>query len=426
MFSWVSNAASNVTGTAPQLAQFLSLAFGKGGSWTWTLGPGSPTLTVNGLIDSMGSQLIGQDWEITWGPAVYQNNDDNEADNALVVVYSPSQDSYVVAMAGTNPASAFDWVLEDAKVGPKAMVDFPLTDLSAPPVGGLTNPLVQQVTLGTATGIYNLLTQMVDQNGDTLDLAGYLTALKPASGHSGSKIIFTGHSLGGALSPTLAYQLLPSLTSWTTNGGSVCAMPTAGPTPGNGMFALKWGLHFGPTPVTSNTGNQVTTLNTPIFDVQDVVPCAWAHVIDLIDSYTTITYPNPACQAYFYDFNTKSVPVTLQTQTMELANEESSSTNKIATYFGGIATAAQGLGTAALVARLLNTKGLTGSFPLTYWNKTGGTGGTGGWSQYSLPTSTVTTSGPFLDAVALIHVWHYFQFFGIDPTQVTRTIQPAS
>src|SRR5258706_11710147 len=56
-------------------------------------------------------------WEVIWGPAIYQAPASDRADNVMVVFQAEAGSAVpgqlVVGIAGTNPYSAFDWILED-------------------------------------------------------------------------------------------------------------------------------------------------------------------------------------------------------------------------------------------------------------------------------------------------------------------------
>ncbi|NJL82711.1 MAG: hypothetical protein HC890_06655 [Chloroflexaceae bacterium] len=67
------------------------------------------------LADSEVQDLIGS-WELVWGPVV--DSFDSESINTMFIARlvgsSPTQ--YVVAIAGTNGKSKFDWIFEDFSV----------------------------------------------------------------------------------------------------------------------------------------------------------------------------------------------------------------------------------------------------------------------------------------------------------------------
>src|SRR5688572_22488944 len=84
VLSVLSNGAASKTGTPSQLEQILSQSIG------------------DALSNSTFTDLIGTDWSVVWGPVVSQASGSRYADNAMFVAHSPSQNAYVVAIAGTN------------------------------------------------------------------------------------------------------------------------------------------------------------------------------------------------------------------------------------------------------------------------------------------------------------------------------------
>ncbi|WP_010545581.1 hypothetical protein [Sphingomonas elodea] len=388
LFSVYANAASSIEGTAPQLAGLLGLALDQGGSWS----NGTQTYAVRGLLNEIGGQLYGGDWEVAWGPAVYQPANTRYAANAMAVLYSKALDLHVVATAGTNMDDIYDWFREDLPLGPNAMVDFPVS-LATPPKGGAANGTVPQVSLGTAQGIYDLLVNMVDQNGVTVSLLDYLSGLTPGIAGT-STILFVGHSLGGALSATLPLQVLATIKdwAWTAQGGKVDAMPTAAPTPGNQLFSNLWASQLQPVPVAGTAAaNQVTALNVPIEDAVDLVPHAWTNIF--------AETQDPSDPYYFFD--STLIPPTLGSLTVKLGG-------LLAPPVALAARAAQQNGEGALIAKLPNVQQLQPSFPISYWNAA-----TQAFASYSLPPAPVTDIPTFKTMLFMVHVWQYFQFFGI-------------
>jgi hypothetical protein len=75
------------------------------------------------LADPAVQKQIGSDWTVAWGPStvVVGPNTVNwqvgiatfTATNSAYVVHSQSQNRYVLAIAGTNPSSWSDWIVED-------------------------------------------------------------------------------------------------------------------------------------------------------------------------------------------------------------------------------------------------------------------------------------------------------------------------
>ncbi len=388
LFSVYANAASSIGGSAPQLAALLDLALDRGGEWT----NGKHTYAVRGLLGEIGDQLYGSDWSVAWGPAIYQPAKTRHAANAVAVLHSASLDLYVVATAGTNMDDVYDWFREDLAVGPNAMVDFPIS-LAKPPVGGKANSAGQQIDLGTACGIYNLLKNVEDSTGHTRSLIDFLAQLKPTSS-AGGTIVFVGHSLGGALSAALPLQVLASIDNWgwTAQGGRVCAMPTAAPTPGNQAFSTAWGKALPPLPVADTApSNQVKTLNTPVENAIDLVPHAWTNLYARTQ--------NAADPFYFSNFTL--APPGLASLTVRLDFT-------LAVGMAGLAAKAQLDGDAALMAKLPNVQLLQPSFPITYWDPAQQMFG-----SYNLPPLPVSDLERFETVLFMVHVWQYFPFFGI-------------
>lgn len=405
LFSMVSNYSCTQTGARQELAEFLTLAAGTGGQWKPRKGE---PVTVNGFLANTGQQLIGQDWSIVWGPAICVRSG-RRAQNAMLVVYSPSQNTYVVAIAGTNMYSWYDWIFEDGMVGGKLMAHFPVNTGKVAPLPVAANAGVAQVSWGTAIGINNLLERMYDANGRNIRLDRFLMGLQ---GTPGARIIFTGHSLGGALSSSLALQMLPQLDgNWISKGGQVVVMPTAGPSPGNGKFSAAWGGAFPPVSVQVNQGNQVNQLNAPCIDSQDVVPHAWDYILTE-DPVVPTGYPTLSTPYYVFDTSGWLKKI-VQTQLGKLDN--STRVPWVMPLLDVIKKASAN-GQGGHMQRLPNAKIFTGKFPVTVWSSKGDC-----WGAYDVPEGNVFgSSGQFLDGVGMVHVWQYHQFFALNPQDVVR------
>ncbi|MEV0338208.1 hypothetical protein AB0H49_04195 [Nocardia sp. NPDC050713] len=134
-------------------------------------------------------EIIGG-WEIVWGPGVALSDTDLYAVNALYMVRSTEDRSrYVIAMAGSSDALVFDWLVEDSFI------------LQTP---WFANSAAWH-TIGTAIGVKTLLGIRPSglRPGAGHTLPEFLSALDDKA----IDLTVTGHSLGGALSPTLALFL---------------------------------------------------------------------------------------------------------------------------------------------------------------------------------------------------------------------------
>lgn len=219
------------------------------------------SLIVNTVMQNSTIQgLLGTDWQQVWGPVVFSNLPTAStvvADNTMMLYYSPSQSLVVIAIAGTNADSIFDWDSED----------FSITTLVpwSTVVGGCNGiPAKAGVSAGTALGLSKLLTMTDTNRGNVSMLSALGTLLSTSAG--GLQLAVSGHSLGGALSPSMALylnDLQQNSGTWNSskNVTSVTAWPTAGPTPGDADFA-------------SHLSGGVTTY-TSVYNSIDVVPHAW-------------------------------------------------------------------------------------------------------------------------------------------------------
>lgn len=194
---------------------------------------------------------IGE-WELVWGPVVDVSPlpiiGDFLAINTMYIARSSgATPQYVVAIAGTNEVSKFDWLIEDFWVD--KTVTWPYL-----PSGSETNP---QISDGTNFGLNKLL-GMQDNGQSARD---YLQA--NATETSGTSVMVTGHSLGGALSPSYALYLHDTAADWNADGNAtIFCQPTAGPTPGDENFATYYDDALG-----SKTNR--------VWNKFDMVPHAW-------------------------------------------------------------------------------------------------------------------------------------------------------
>lgn len=246
-------------------------------------------------------QYIGQ-WEVVWGPSIYQAPKDvgGHYDNAMYVAANADKSIYVVAIAATNGSSMYDWMQEDAGVNqtytwPAAGSQWGLT---------LANPTgkTPYLSAGTTLGIQNLLLNMPDLIATNAthgqSLLTFLTNLGKAYQDLPLKpqLIFAGHSLAGALSPTLATALFNSnggplnIADWS----NVYVYPTAGATPGNADFASYFSAVF-PQPPNQPKGatpQDYQQWNTLLWNTLDVVPHAWLiAMLEEIPKLYTPPYP---------------------------------------------------------------------------------------------------------------------------------------
>lgn len=238
--------------------------------------------TIQASLSSPGYQaLIGSAWTLAWGPCVYQNQGSGVVDNAMFVAQNTDSNTFVIAIAGTSFHSAFDKITEDASVNPIMAWPYEQTMPS-----GATFPAGVSIAEGTSTGV-DILQDMQDSTGQPLE--AFLQSVQSSS----ATLIFTGHSLGGALAPTLACALITQGALDLSQWGHVYVYPTAGPTPGNGAFVTLFQTLF---PQTTVGAQPWQVWNALLWNNLDVVPHAWnsTTMSQILGLYEPTVSPGPA------------------------------------------------------------------------------------------------------------------------------------
>jgi hypothetical protein len=222
-------------------------------------------------------------WSTVWGPVVFESEPGptSYADNVMYVAANADSSVYLIGIAGTSPNSKYDINQEDLAVQDTVAwsAAFPSLPKYSQPSG--LNPYL---SVGTALGVNNLL-GMVDSSSQTL--LEFLQSLPSSTIGKKATLIFAGHSLAGALSPSLALGFFNpnggvlSLSNWE----NVYVYPTAGPTPGNADFGAYLASVFPPTAPGSKA---YQVWNSNVMNTIDVVPHAWE--ISMLNMITTL-YP---------------------------------------------------------------------------------------------------------------------------------------
>ena len=243
------------------------------------------TLTDYLALPNVQQAMEGQ-WSVVWGPAVFEAKESatSYADNVMYVAASPDESVYVVAIAGTNMKSSYDENKEDNGVNTTKLWTeaFPSLAPYGAPLGIHPWPVI---STGTALGVNNLL-GMTDTLKTQKSLRDFLRSL---SGTGSKTLIFGGHSLGGALAPTLALALFNpgggplNIRDW----GHVYVLPVAGPTPGNKGFSEFFQKVF--PPLSTNEPQNHYAWNQNIWNSLDAVPHAW--VVDMLKQIPSLYHP---------------------------------------------------------------------------------------------------------------------------------------
>ena len=183
------------------------------------------------------------------------------ASNSMFVVNKGN--IYVVGVTATNPISAFDWKKEDAAV----------SETVAWTYGNKIAGTSPAISAGTFLGLTNLLA--LKSSPEKRDLQDFLKSVASPN----NELYFTGHSLAGTLSPTLALALFNDGAALNrSDWKSVRVYPSGGATPGNQDFSSLYGTIFPKTPAIATPGTVAPyeMWNAEIWNSLDVVPHVWA------------------------------------------------------------------------------------------------------------------------------------------------------
>ena len=224
-------------------------------------------------------QLIGE-WTLVWSSLIDHKDLDQklQRDNLMYVVHKPNTSQYVIAIAGTS--SNYGWLEEDFTVNQledwtKFLESASLENQKLDCSDDLSGIKISQ---GTKTGLDILMNQMT--YGEQSLLKWIHNEMEKYPHQEKVEIIVTGHSLGGALSPSLALALMDLQKQWNiNNNASVFALPTAGATPGNHEFVLHYNSKLEKSSRDRLGANR-------IWNQIDMVPHAWE--TDMLDKIPTL------------------------------------------------------------------------------------------------------------------------------------------
>ena len=223
-------------------------------------------------------------WQVVWGPVVWKNKPDEDTagpDNSWYVAFHPSLEfedgsvhpAYVIAIAGTPTEAEYVWINQNFGVNSVA-------DFNAWVDGGIQNPPVivpaknivpgtPYIATGTVRAVHLLLTTPAPEGAEGAGTT-LLDFISNVDGSGNNRFIATGHSLGGALSPSLALALV--------SAGAILAdrtltYPSAGPSPGNRGFTDLFTETFPGRKLDEAVSYRGWNLN--LVNTFDIVPQAW-------------------------------------------------------------------------------------------------------------------------------------------------------
>jgi hypothetical protein len=174
-------------------------------------------------------------WKLVWGPGVFQVLPGSIPANTMFVAEHKKTGELFVSIAGTNPFSAYAWFVEDFQVGNTVSWEYG----DAPQGVALSQ--------GTLKGLLALqgMVPTAGIPGENVSFADFMVDRFSSEGDP-VEVTVSGHSLGGALSPTLGLWLLDTQKEWDHHTRALISVYAyAGPTPGNSDFASYIDARFG-------------------------------------------------------------------------------------------------------------------------------------------------------------------------------------
>ena len=199
------------------------------------------TLKINQLLQTNADAraFLGTDWQVVWGPVIANSRkksstspvDSFVTDNTMFVArgtdLATGKPLYVVAIAGTNAVSRKGALFEDVNVVEEKAWGMPGSG---------------KISAGSMVGFTILNTMKDATTGQTL-----LEFLATLSQTGPTQVAFTGHSLGGALSPLMALKAIEWQQQLGSTNLAISVYPIAGPTPGgrSGVCLVRWRAIWG-------------------------------------------------------------------------------------------------------------------------------------------------------------------------------------
>jgi len=167
-------------------------------------------------------------YHIVWGPAAHKLELEKFDDGLMFVVQDKENpEQYTVVIRGTNPVSLASWVFEDLWVREQSQ--------------WATGSAPEGAKISDSTRLaLSILQDTRPSSGMPGEGTSILEFLSDAINNSSEKItvVVTGHSLGGAIAPTLALWLSDVAPGcWVQDKADIYAFTYAGPTAGNKEFA---------------------------------------------------------------------------------------------------------------------------------------------------------------------------------------------
>lgn len=194
------------------------------------------------LSSPLTMPLIGH-WKSIWGPVVSASLG-KERNTMFMAQNLDSPSLYVIAIAGTDFQSIYDWFYEDFNVKNVRYWSEVLKNVSDTTWSPTPNMDTPFVSAATARGLADIMALADTRKAGAPTLMAFIKHLSDSLAKTSTPnmtIWTTGHSLGGALSPALACYLWDTKAAWaSTNTISMNCLGVAGATPGNSPFTAHY------------------------------------------------------------------------------------------------------------------------------------------------------------------------------------------
>ena len=292
--AWLAYAGENIDvdpnpapGTKPQILTANSTTLFRIANVINKLMPTYPNVSANG------------GWKVVWGPALVTSDSikdykvfKSQANLTFVAQSASDPGSYVVATRGTVGTNLWEADNEDVKVDflewPMAAVTAPLPYVSTATANALGRVLKALPPLVTPAGYSSL-------PGAGQSLTAFLTTLTAGKAKGSVNISFTGHSLGGAISPALALWFTQAQgsavittapatigvdppTGWDVNSAAVISCVSfAGATPGDKTFTKYFDTTVGSYERVYNSNDVVPRGFADLENVQRIYSSTTSH-----------------------------------------------------------------------------------------------------------------------------------------------------
>ncbi|SMO38448.1 lipase family protein [Gracilimonas mengyeensis] len=234
------------------------------------------------LQEKETKDLIGN-WDCNHEPWLTIYNDLEQ--NLTAFFEHQEENEIVIAVAGTNFTSHFDWFVEDLEVSTLIPWNKDIVNFGDKNTGSGENGYVSK---GTARALSISWTQAIGDDNNSDEKKGdpsetpmeYLQTLLKSKLSEPLTLYVTGHSLGGAISPAMAQAIADHVGDWDLDGANldnltIKTYPFAGPTPGDDTF-----LNY----VYEKAERKIEVHST--VNRNDVVPHAWQLVDETLNGFT--------------------------------------------------------------------------------------------------------------------------------------------